>query len=139
MPIIANGFRAYGIILIGYWSDGKLAAGIDHLIYGWVFFSIVMIVLLMIGNSFADRRLGDFPGRQCDPEHRRARLALAVAHRRPGGPGAGGGTGLCLDGDGPAGGDGIECGIAATRRSGMGSRAGIGLASVIPRSGPGRC
>jgi exosortase A len=61
LPIIANGVRAYGIILIGYWSDGKLAAGIDHLIYGWVFFSIVMIVLLMIGNSFADRRLGDFP------------------------------------------------------------------------------
>ncbi len=61
LPIVANGFRAYGIILIGYWSDGKLAAGVDHLIYGWVFFSIVMIVLLMIGNSFADRRLGDFP------------------------------------------------------------------------------
>jgi EpsI family protein len=61
LPVIANGFRAYGIILIGYWSDGKLAAGVDHLIYGWVFFSIVMIVLLMIGNSFADRRLGDFP------------------------------------------------------------------------------
>jgi exosortase A len=60
LPIIANGFRAYGIILIGYWSDGKLAAGVDHLIYGWVFFSIVMIVLLMIGNSFADRRLGEF-------------------------------------------------------------------------------
>lgn len=61
LPIVANGFRAYGIILIGYWSDGKLAAGVDHLIYGWVFFSIVMIFLLMIGNSFADRRLGDFP------------------------------------------------------------------------------
>ena len=61
LPIVANGIRAYGIILIGYWSDGKLAAGIDHLIYGWVFFSIVMIVLLMIGNSFADRRLGEFP------------------------------------------------------------------------------
>jgi exosortase A len=61
LPIVANGFRAYGIILIGYWSDGKLAAGVDHLIYGWVFFSIVMIALLMIGNSFADHRLGDFP------------------------------------------------------------------------------
>jgi exosortase A len=61
LPIIANGFRAYGIILLGYWSNGKLAAGIDHLIYGWLFFSIVMILLLLIGNSFADRRLGDFP------------------------------------------------------------------------------
>ena len=63
LPIVANGFRAYGIILLGYWSDGKLAAGVDHLIYGWAFFSIVMILLLLIGNGFADRRLGDFPER----------------------------------------------------------------------------
>ncbi|EWY41266.1 membrane protein [Skermanella stibiiresistens SB22] len=60
LPIVANGFRAFGIILIAHLSDGKLAAGVDHLVYGWLFFSIVMIVLLAIGNSFADRRLGDF-------------------------------------------------------------------------------
>lgn len=60
LPIVANGFRAFGIILIAHLTDGKLAAGVDHLIYGWVFFSVVMVLLLVIGNSFADRRLGDF-------------------------------------------------------------------------------
>ncbi|UEM20091.1 exosortase A [Skermanella mucosa] len=61
LPIIANGFRAFGIILIAHLTDGRLAAGVDHLVYGWIFFSFVMILLLAIGNSFADRRLGDFP------------------------------------------------------------------------------
>jgi exosortase A len=38
VPIIANGFRAYMIVMIGHLSDMKLAVGIDHVIYGAVFF-----------------------------------------------------------------------------------------------------
>ncbi|MGE0383631.1 MAG: exosortase A [Gammaproteobacteria bacterium] len=54
VPLVANGFRAYGIIMIAHLSDYKLAAGVDHIIYGWVFFGLVVFVLFMIGNTFAD-------------------------------------------------------------------------------------
>lgn len=49
VPIIANGLRAYMIVMIAHLSDMKLALGVDHLIYGWVFFGIVMMLLFWIG------------------------------------------------------------------------------------------
>lgn len=46
VPIIANGVRAYGIVLLGYLTDNRLATGVDHVIYGLVFFCSVQIILL---------------------------------------------------------------------------------------------
>jgi len=54
LPIIANGFRAFGIILIAYLTDNEYAAGVDHIIYGWGFFAAIMVVFLAIGNAMAD-------------------------------------------------------------------------------------
>jgi EpsI family protein len=54
VPIVANWVRAYLIVLIGHASDMKLAVGVDHLIYGWIFYAIVMCLLLWVGSSFAD-------------------------------------------------------------------------------------
>jgi exosortase A len=54
VPIIANGLRAYMIVMIAHLSDMKLALGIDHLIYGWVFFGIVMLLLFWIGSYWRD-------------------------------------------------------------------------------------
>ena len=51
MPIVANSLRAYGIVMIGHLSGMELATGVDHLIYGWVFFGVVML-LLFWGGSF---------------------------------------------------------------------------------------
>lgn len=58
IPILANGFRAFGIIYLAYLTDNRIAAGADHIIYGWGFFSLVMLVLLAIGSTFADRSRG---------------------------------------------------------------------------------
>lgn len=49
VPIIANGMRAYIIVMIGHLSNMQLAVGIDHLIYGWVFFGVVIMLLFWIG------------------------------------------------------------------------------------------
>ena len=38
VPVVANWFRAYLIVMMGHISNNKLAAGVDHLIYGWVWF-----------------------------------------------------------------------------------------------------
>jgi exosortase A len=52
VPIIANGLRVMGIVVYGYILGNAEAAIADHLIYGWVFFSIVSIILILLGLPF---------------------------------------------------------------------------------------
>jgi exosortase A len=54
VPLLANWVRAYLIVLIGHLSGNKLATGVDHIIYGWVFFGVVIGLMFMIGGRFAD-------------------------------------------------------------------------------------
>ena len=54
MPIIANGLRAFMIVMIGHFSDMELATGVDHLIYGWLFFGIVIAIMFYIGSFWRD-------------------------------------------------------------------------------------
>lgn len=49
VPLVANWLRAYLIVLLGHLSGNTLAVGIDHLIYGWAFFGVVMLVMFAIG------------------------------------------------------------------------------------------
>jgi len=56
VPIIANGLRAFLMILIGYLSDMQAAVGFDHLVYGWLFFAIVMVLLFVIGHYMSDEQ-----------------------------------------------------------------------------------
>jgi exosortase A len=53
-PIAANSLRAFMIIMIGHFSGMKLATGVDHLIYGWVFFGVVMLLLFWIGSFWRE-------------------------------------------------------------------------------------
>ena len=55
-PIIANGLRAYMIVMIGHLSSMRLAVGVDHLIYGWLFFGIVMLLLFWLGSFFRENQ-----------------------------------------------------------------------------------
>ncbi len=61
VPILANGIRAFLIVLIAYLSNNEIATGIDHIIYGWVFFSFVTFMLFGIG--YAMREPWDEPER----------------------------------------------------------------------------
>jgi exosortase A len=54
IPIIANGIRAFGIIYVGHKSDMEHAVGVDHLVYGWLFFSIVLLLLMAIGKFWRE-------------------------------------------------------------------------------------
>lgn len=56
VPIVANGLRAFMIVMIGHFSGMELAVGVDHLIYGWVWFGIVMFVMFWIGSFWQDKR-----------------------------------------------------------------------------------
>jgi exosortase A len=54
VPIVANWMRAYLIVLIGHLSSNHLAVGIDHLIYGWIFFAFVIMVMFWIGGRWRE-------------------------------------------------------------------------------------
>ena len=52
VPIIANGFRALGIVVLGNILGSAQAAAADHIIYGWFFFSFVTFLLVLAGLPF---------------------------------------------------------------------------------------
>jgi exosortase/archaeosortase family protein len=54
VPIIANGFRALGIVVAGHIVGDAEAAAADHIIYGWGFFSVVIILLALAGLPFRE-------------------------------------------------------------------------------------
>lgn len=85
VPILANGLRAYLIVMIGHFSDMKLAAGVDHIVYGWVFFGLVMFVLFYVGSFWHDKEVGALPASPTDvginsdhPDYSHFRLSLAA-------------------------------------------------------------
>ncbi len=54
VPIVANWLRAYMIVMIGHVSSNQLAVGVDHLIYGWIFFGLVMALMFFIGSRWEE-------------------------------------------------------------------------------------
>src|SRR5206468_6688395 len=52
VPIVANWLRAYMIVMLGHLTNNRLAVGADHLVYGWIFFGIVMALLFWIGSRW---------------------------------------------------------------------------------------
>ena len=55
LPVLANSVRAWATIWIAQSQGIEFAAGFDHILYGWVFFALVMGALLAAGWRFFDR------------------------------------------------------------------------------------
>lgn len=54
VPIVANGLRALGVVLLGHAFGSAEAAVADHILYGWIFFSIVILLLTVLGLPFRE-------------------------------------------------------------------------------------
>jgi exosortase A len=54
VPIVANGIRVLGMILFAEWFGNPAAALADHVLYGWIFFSIILVTLMFVGQFFAE-------------------------------------------------------------------------------------
>ncbi|WP_219134461.1 exosortase A [Janthinobacterium sp. UMAB-60] len=54
VPILANGVRAYLIVMLGHLSGMRLAVGVDHLIYGWLFFGLVVLLLFWLAARWRE-------------------------------------------------------------------------------------
>ncbi|TAK91043.1 MAG: exosortase A [Burkholderiaceae bacterium] len=54
VPVFANGLRAFLIVSLGHLSNMRLAVGVDHIIYGWLFFALVMFLMFWIGMRWRE-------------------------------------------------------------------------------------
>lgn len=85
VPVVANGFRALMIVLLAHYSDMKLATGVDHIIYGWVFFGVIMLLLFWVGSLWQEAPADDsetgssFAGQRPVSVSRRALVAAIAA------------------------------------------------------------
>lgn len=55
VPILANGVRAWATIYVAQFIGAERATGFDHIVYGWIFFAIVVAAMLGAGWRFFDR------------------------------------------------------------------------------------
>ena len=55
VPILANAVRAWGTIYIAQFIGAERAGGVDHLIYGWVFFAVVVAIVLGLAWRWFER------------------------------------------------------------------------------------
>jgi hypothetical protein len=58
VPVRANGVRAWATIYVAQFVGAETATGFDHIVYGWLFFAIVLAVLLGAAWRFFE----------CEPE-----------------------------------------------------------------------
>lgn len=59
LSVLANGLRAFGTIWVAHLTSIDAAVGFDHVIYGSIFFAIVMTVVMAVAWRFFDRKPGD--------------------------------------------------------------------------------
>jgi hypothetical protein len=79
VPIIANGLRAFGIIMLAHLTDNRLAAGADHIVYGWGFFVAVTLFLIWVGLKFRDKIDGEIPAPETASPAAPRRVGVAAA------------------------------------------------------------
>ena len=61
LSIFANGVRAFATIYVAHKTSVDAAVGFDHVVYGWLFFAIVMAAVMAAAWPFLDRKPGDVP------------------------------------------------------------------------------
>ncbi len=54
VPIVANWIRAYITVMIGYLFGNEAVEGFIHIVYGWVFFGVVVFLMLWIGSFWSE-------------------------------------------------------------------------------------
>lgn len=59
VSILANGVRAWGTIYVAQWVGAERAGGFDHIVYGWVFFGVVIALVLGTAWRFFEREPGE--------------------------------------------------------------------------------
>ena len=61
IPLIGNGLRCVGIILLAHFTNNEYGAGADHIVYGWGFNVAILLVLIFVGSLFRDEPKSSSP------------------------------------------------------------------------------
>jgi exosortase A len=69
IPLIGNGLRCVGIILLAHFTNNKYGAGADHIIYGWGFNVAILLTLIFLGSLFRDHPKETVLPRNVDRRH----------------------------------------------------------------------
>jgi exosortase A len=59
VPVLANGVRAFATIYAAHLTSVEAATGIDHIVYGWIFFGLVMAGVMAATWRWFDRAPDD--------------------------------------------------------------------------------
>lgn len=59
VPVLANGVRAFATIYAANLTSVEAATGFDHIVYGWLFFGLVMALVMAAGWRWFDRAPDD--------------------------------------------------------------------------------
>lgn len=59
VPILANAIRAWGTIYVAQYIGAERAGGFDHIVYGWLFFALVIAAVLGLSWRYFDRGVDD--------------------------------------------------------------------------------
>lgn len=54
VPVVANWVRAYITVMVGYLFGNEAVEGFIHIVYGWVFFGIVVFLMFWIGSYWRE-------------------------------------------------------------------------------------
>ncbi len=54
VPVVANWVRAYLIVMMAHLSGNRIATGVDHILYGWVFFGLIIFVMFIVGARWSE-------------------------------------------------------------------------------------
>jgi exosortase A len=53
-PVIGNGIRALLTVIVANYTNNQVAAGFDHIVYGWAFAVMIIFVLMYVGARYRD-------------------------------------------------------------------------------------
>lgn len=76
VPILANGVRAFATIYIAHYQGIAFAESFDHVVYGWVFFGIVIALVMAAGWPFFDKKAD---AEAFDPAHLQTPISFKLA------------------------------------------------------------
>ncbi|OWQ95250.1 exosortase A [Sphingopyxis witflariensis] len=57
--VLANALRAYGTMVAAEIWGIEAAGGIDHIFYGWIFFGLVVLIVMLVARRWFDRPAND--------------------------------------------------------------------------------
>src|SRR5205823_2344152 len=69
------------IVMIGHLSGMELATGVDHIIYGWLFFGLVMFIMFWVGSFW--REDTDAPATRAATQANAARIPALSSGAMP--------------------------------------------------------